>query len=77
MLDIARPEARADVRANPKRATWGPVDVILAVVMLPFGIWFLVIDRMVAAAAWLLSLGSPRPSLAPEPPPAAERQLGG
>jgi hypothetical protein len=54
MLEIARPETRAEVRAEPRRATWGIVDVILAVVMLPFAIWMLVIDRMVAGIAFLL-----------------------
>jgi hypothetical protein len=49
MLELARPEARARTRSDPHRATWGPVDVILAILMLPFGIWMFIIDRMVAA----------------------------
>ncbi|MBV8714491.1 MAG: hypothetical protein JO020_28365 [Chloroflexi bacterium] len=51
MLEIARPETRTAVRAHPQRYSWGIVDVILAVVMLPFAIWMWLIDRMV----WLIS----------------------
>jgi hypothetical protein len=54
MLEIARPETRAAVRAHPGRQAWGIVDVILAIVMLPFAIWMWIIDRMVAAVAALL-----------------------
>jgi hypothetical protein len=57
-LEIAQPEARASVRANPRQPTWGPVDVVLALVMLPFGIWFFVIERVVLGVTWLFSLGS-------------------
>jgi len=53
MLDITRPKTRVEVRAQPARFTWGIVDVILAIVMLPFGIWMWLIDRMVAAIAKL------------------------
>ena len=31
-----------------KQPTWGVVDALLALVMLPFGAWMLVIDGMVA-----------------------------
>ena len=54
MLEIARPEVRADVRAHPRRNAWGPVDAILALVMLPFAIWMWIIDRLVAGIAALL-----------------------
>ena len=60
MQDLARPETRLHVRSHPKRLTWGIVDVILAVVMLPFGIWMFVIERMVGAVAALEGLGSRR-----------------
>lgn len=63
MLNVARPETRIRERADQPRLSWGIVDFILGAVMLPFGIWMFVIDRMVAAVAWLLSLGSPRPPL--------------
>jgi hypothetical protein len=53
MLEIARPEVRADVRAQPRRVRWGIVDAILALVMLPFAIWMWLIDRMVWAIASL------------------------
>ena len=55
MLEVVRPEARAHARTQPQRFTWGTVDIILAVAMLPFALWMLLIDRMVAAIAWLLS----------------------
>ena len=51
MLEVARPETRVQARSHPQRFTWGIVDVILAVVMLPFGIWMFLIERMVAAVA--------------------------
>jgi hypothetical protein len=55
MLDIARPRTRASSasRSHPRRATWGIVDVILGVVMLPFGIWMLIIQGMVNGVTWL------------------------
>jgi hypothetical protein len=54
MLEIARPETRTEVRAHPDRYGWGIVDVILAVVVLPFAIWVWLIDRMVWAIAQLV-----------------------
>jgi hypothetical protein len=53
MLELARPEARSQVRSQPQRVTWGIVDAILGVVMLPFGIWMFVIERLTRGAAWL------------------------
>jgi hypothetical protein len=53
MLDAALPETRAIPRSQPQRFTWGIVDVILALVMLPFGIWMIMIEGMVNAASWL------------------------
>ncbi len=35
-------------------ARWGIVDALLALVLLPFGAWFLVIDRLVAGIGWLV-----------------------
>ena len=63
VLEIAQPEARATVRANPRQVTWGPVDVILAIVMLPFGVWLFVIEQVVNGVNWLFGLGS-RPRVA-------------
>jgi hypothetical protein len=60
MLDLARPETRLHVRSHPSRLGWGIVDVVLAVVMLPFGIWMFVIERAVMAVASLESLSSRR-----------------
>jgi hypothetical protein len=53
MLEIARPETRNAVRAQPRRFSWGIVDAILAVLILPFAVWVWVIDRMVWAIAKL------------------------
>jgi hypothetical protein len=46
MLDFARPETRAAVRAQPRHYSWGIVDAILALIMLPFAVWMRLIDRM-------------------------------
>ena len=54
MLEAARPEARPAVRSHQQRYSWGIVDVILAAIMVPFGIWVFVIDRIVAGIAALL-----------------------
>jgi hypothetical protein len=54
MLEVGRPEARARARSRAARHGWGIVDVILALLLLPFAIWFLVIDRTVAVIAWLI-----------------------
>ena len=53
MLEIARPETKVAARSQPQRFPWGIVDVILAIVMLPFGIWMWLIERMVLAIAKL------------------------
>jgi hypothetical protein len=53
MLEIARPEVRTHVRSHPQRFVWGIVDVILAIVMLPFAIWMWMIEGMVNAVARL------------------------
>ena len=47
MFEIARPEAGARTHSHPQRFTWGIVDVILAAIMLPFGIWMFLIERLV------------------------------
>ena len=54
MLEIARPEVRARVRSQPASYRWGVVDIILALVLLPFAVWFLLIDRTVAVIAWMI-----------------------
>jgi hypothetical protein len=52
MLEVARnAEARAKARPYPRDYRWGIVDVILAVLMLPFGIWMFAIEKMVGAVA--------------------------
>jgi hypothetical protein len=61
MLEVAQPEARARTRSHSRKFTWGIVDVLLGVVMFPFGVWLLVIQGLVNAATWLFSLGSPQP----------------
>ncbi len=54
MLELARPETRAAVRAHPGQYSWGIVDAILALVMLPFAVWMWLIDRMVWVIATLI-----------------------
>jgi hypothetical protein len=62
MLNVARPEAGTRARSHPRKLSWGTVDVILALVMLPFAIWMLVIEGMVNAITWLLNAPfEPRP----------------
>jgi hypothetical protein len=51
VLEVARPETRAHARSHPQRFTWGIVDVILAVIMLPFGIWMFLIESLVGSVA--------------------------
>jgi hypothetical protein len=46
MLELARPEARVQ-SAQSDRLAWGIVDVILAVLMLPFGLAFFMIETIV------------------------------
>jgi hypothetical protein len=47
MLEIARPETRLQAGTRAGRPAWGIVDVILALVLLPFAIGMWIIDRMV------------------------------
>ena len=51
MLEVARPESRTRAHSHTERFTWGIVDAILGMVMLPFGVWMFVIERMVRAVA--------------------------
>ena len=53
MLELARPEVRPRARAAERRFAWGIVDVILGAVMLPFGVWIWIIERMVGAVSAL------------------------
>ena len=50
----ARSAAHARERTDAAPAGWGVVDVILAVVLLPFALGFVLIDRAVAVIAWLI-----------------------
>ena len=50
MLEAVR--TREAVRTH-EPASWGIVDAILAVIMLPFGIWMWLIDRAVAGIAFI------------------------
>jgi hypothetical protein len=63
MLDVARSKARTRARAQPRKYTWGIVDAILALVMLPFGIWMLVIEGLVNSVARLVNGRTPRPTV--------------
>jgi hypothetical protein len=60
MLEVARPETRAHARSHPQKFRWGIVDVILGVIMLPFGVWMFVIETIVHFAAWLFDFDSRR-----------------
>jgi hypothetical protein len=51
MIGVARSETRARARTQRQNFRWGIVDVLLGVLMLPFGIWMLVIEGMVRAVA--------------------------
>ncbi|MCA1648013.1 MAG: hypothetical protein LC797_21965 [Chloroflexi bacterium] len=53
MLEIARPELRGRTRVQSRTFRWGIVDVILAVLMLPFAIWMVAIEGIVRAVAAL------------------------
>jgi hypothetical protein len=55
MLEVARPEARVHAHSQSQRFAWGIVDVILGIVMLPFGVWIWLIERMVGAVSALQS----------------------
>jgi hypothetical protein len=57
MLEVARPESRARTHSQTERSTWGIVDAILGLVMLPFGVWMFVIERMVRGVAAVGGLG--------------------
>ena len=48
MIEYARPQVRAR-SAHSERFNWGLVDIILAVLMLPFGLAALLIERLVWA----------------------------
>lgn len=61
MLEVAQPEARPLTRSHPRKLTWGIVDVILALVMLPFGVWMLVIEGLVNAATWMYNQAAAQP----------------
>ena len=60
MLELARPEARARPLSHPERFSWGIVDLILGVVMLPFGIWLAIIEAMVSGVSRLADLPGSR-----------------
>ena len=63
MLDVVRPETRVYERSHPARWQWGIVDGILGFIMLPFGVWLLLIEGLVNGATWLFNLPSaPRTS---------------
>jgi hypothetical protein len=51
MLEVARPETRARTHPHPERFTWGIIDGILGLIMLPFGVWMFLIECMVRAVA--------------------------
>ncbi len=53
MLEAVRPETRTQVRSHSGRFAWGIVDTILGLVMLPFGIWMWLIERMTLAVSAL------------------------
>lgn len=60
MLEVARPETRSATRSHPQRFTWGIVDGILGLVMLPFGLWMIVIETIVNGAATVFDFDAHR-----------------
>jgi len=50
MLDV-RSQSRATAKPAERSYRWGIVDVLLGILMLPFGIWLLVIEGMVRLVA--------------------------
>jgi hypothetical protein len=58
MLEAVQPEARQRTRSHPLKLTWGIVDTILGIIMLPFGIWMIVIEGLVNGATWLFNQAS-------------------
>ena len=50
MLDV-RSQTRATARPVERSFRWGIVDVLLGLLMLPFGIWLMVIEGMVRVVA--------------------------
>ena len=56
MLELARPETRAQVRSHPEHSGWGIVDVILGVIMFPFGVWMVLIEGLIRAISALGAL---------------------
>jgi len=60
MLEVARPETRTSARSHPEKFTWGIVDVILGALMLPFGVWLLLIEGIVHFTAWAFDFDSRR-----------------
>jgi hypothetical protein len=53
MFEVVRPEVRTRAHSQSERMAWGIVDVILGILMLPFGIWIWLIERMVLAVSAL------------------------
>jgi hypothetical protein len=51
MLEVGRAEARVRTQSPAVQSSWGIVDVILAILMLPFGLWMWLIETMVRAVA--------------------------
>jgi hypothetical protein len=50
MLDV-RTQSRATRTAAERSYRWGIVDVLLGILMLPFGLWLMVIEGMVRLVA--------------------------
>jgi hypothetical protein len=53
MLNVARSERQVRAHARTERDGWSLVDLILAILMLPFGIWIWLIERVVSAVSAL------------------------
>lgn len=60
MLELAKPETRSAARTHPEKFTWGIVDIILGLVMLPFGVWMFLIEAIVHGAAYVFDFDSRR-----------------
>jgi hypothetical protein len=68
MLELAKPETRTAARTHPEKFTWGIVDGILGLVMLPFGVWMFLIEQIVRFAAFVFDFDSRRGTTSAAPP---------
>jgi hypothetical protein len=52
--EYVRPQTRVQALGHTQHSGWDLVDIILGIIMLPFGVWCLLIESMVAGLTWAL-----------------------